>query len=120
GHPGPRVQEPRFRSEAGAAVRAGAGGDGGADRPVVAGRAPSEEGGGGRASGEPGVARPGRPGAEAAADRSSQELRGAGGQPAPSRNSSRLPTGSSEQKRRWPGRPSSQVTVAPWAANRAA
>ena len=44
-------------------------------RPVVAGRTPPEEGGGGRTSGEPGLARPGRPGAATAADRSPEELR---------------------------------------------
>ena len=74
GHPGPGVQGPRLRPEAGPAVRAGPGRHGRADRPVVAGRPQAEEGRGGGASGEPGLARPGRSGAEAAADRAPEEL----------------------------------------------
>src|SRR5690606_36967061 len=55
--------------ETGPAVRAGAGGHGRVDRPVVAGGAPSQAGGGGGAPGEPGVERSVPAGRQAAGGR---------------------------------------------------
>ena len=64
---GAEFKQPRLRPEARRAVLAGAGRDGGADRPVVAGGAQAAQGGGRRAPGQPGLERPVPPGGEARA-----------------------------------------------------
>ena len=68
-YPGRAVQGARLRTEARSDVRADAGGDGRADRAVVAGRPQAQEGRRRRSSGQPGMERTGGPGGQAAAGR---------------------------------------------------